>query len=589
MGIERKVYGVGLVCFCALTLCASVSFAQDDEVSSDDVEATTPESEGTLSGTEDQGSELSDDEVVVDDPTSVVDEPEVAPVKVSPEEASPVITQEPDVPPQPVSEEENLGQREVEPSEDVDDSSAVTRPGWGKVESQFTFGSYGRVRGATDFRGGRPEQVNVVSHGSRVDEYNYAELEFQQLFVRRSDEDSQRKAYAQVVSTLALGDNLFHYTGSFDQSIALRNLYADMGYKTNGLTLGFWGGSRMYRGDDIYLLDFWPLDNLNTVGGGGYASYDWTGVGRSEVKIHSGSSRLDDPFQLQVVQVPGFEFGTQDVVYLNRQRIISSARIQQDVWLSVREDGSPKAGVKLVAYAEDHKLPEGLRRESDGIGEERVPAEKGRKLGAELGVWKGEGFFKGSFANMFYVQANDLAAYGEFGVPTGVNLNETSEGARSRMFALSADIETPYAGLLVGSYYKYFQDADRDSEDFDDYWEAIAAARMHVYVTDMIHPGVEYSYQLRRPAGPSGVTDQYEVPVVSKFSVMQSFRLQKGMYNRPEVRILYTRSNLNASAVRLLPGEDPRLDYQDSNGALTSHYLGVMVEWWFNNASLFRP
>jgi hypothetical protein len=24
----------------------------------------------------------------------------------------------------------------------------------------------------------------------------------------------------------------------------------------------------MYRGDDVYLLNWWPLDNLNMVGGG---------------------------------------------------------------------------------------------------------------------------------------------------------------------------------------------------------------------------------------------------------------------------------------------------------------------------------
>ena len=30
----------------------------------------------------------------------------------------------------------------------------------------------------------------------------------------------------------------------------------------------------MYRGDDVYLFDFWPLDNLNTVGGGAMYSFN---------------------------------------------------------------------------------------------------------------------------------------------------------------------------------------------------------------------------------------------------------------------------------------------------------------------------
>ena len=44
----------------------------------------------------------------------------------------------------------------------------------------------------------------------------------------------------------------------------MRNLYAQGTY--DNITM--WAGSRMYRGDDIYLLNWWPLDNQNTVGGG---------------------------------------------------------------------------------------------------------------------------------------------------------------------------------------------------------------------------------------------------------------------------------------------------------------------------------
>jgi len=56
----------------------------------------------------------------------------------------------------------------------------------------------------------------------------------------------------------------FHYTGRFEAQVALRNLYVETG--ACGWT--FWVGERMFRGDDIYLLDYWPLDNVNTLGGG---------------------------------------------------------------------------------------------------------------------------------------------------------------------------------------------------------------------------------------------------------------------------------------------------------------------------------
>ena len=149
--------------------------------------------------------------------------------------------------------------------------------------------------------------------------------------------------------------------------------------------------------------------------------------------------------------------------------------------------------------------------------------------------------------------------------------------------ALSADLETPYAGLLLGAYYKYFQDADDQQVDDDDYWEGIFAARAHAYLGRHIHPGVEFSYQVRKPEGPNPGTNQYEVPTVTKLSLIQAISLDKGMYSRPQLRLIYSHSWLNASAQNLYRPEDPRSQMS------SQQYFGVMVEWWFNNASLFRP
>ena len=122
----------------------------------------------------------------------------------------------------------------------------------------FEFGSYGRVRIASDFRGGTGRQSNVVAHGSRIDEESYAELEL------RREDTFKDDIHTKVVATLALFPPFFHFSGDPQQQIAVRNLYAQAQY--DALTL--WAGARMYRGDDIYLLDWWPLDNQNTVGGG---------------------------------------------------------------------------------------------------------------------------------------------------------------------------------------------------------------------------------------------------------------------------------------------------------------------------------
>ena len=64
-----------------------------------------------------------------------------------------------------------------------------------------------------------------------------------------------------------------------------------------------WVGSRMYRGDDIYLFDYWPLDDLNTVGGGVLYHRD-LGLGNTvEFAAHGGENRLDHPFQFQETEV----------------------------------------------------------------------------------------------------------------------------------------------------------------------------------------------------------------------------------------------------------------------------------------------
>lgn len=77
-----------------------------------------------------------------------------------------------------------------------------------------------------------------------------------------------------MLFTFALFGPYAHYDGDFvDQSMAVRNLYvrmANLSQTLDGLSL--WAGSRMYRGDDIYLLEWWPLDELNTVGSLKYAA-----------------------------------------------------------------------------------------------------------------------------------------------------------------------------------------------------------------------------------------------------------------------------------------------------------------------------
>lgn len=444
-----------------------------------------------------------------------------------------------------------------------------------EVGSEFRFGSYGRARAATDLRGQSARPVNIVSFGSRIDEQSYGELEFQQRFFRPV-EDPDFDAH--VVATLAFLDDLFHYTGSFDQSIALRNLYASFGFRRDFGEIELWGGSRMYRGDDIYLLDFWPLDNLNTLGGGARFRRE-LGPGPLDFRVHAGANRLMDPYQFQTVDVPGLPFGTEEVITLDRQRLVISGRLEQQIWL--KDQGL--RGLKGVLYGESQSLPEGSRVRSDGFTEEVLPADQGYLVGGQFGFWEAQGFFEGSFANLFARYSSGLAAYGDLGIPYAVAQDETAQGANDLLFGFSGLIDTPYAGLLLGSYFRNFKTA-RESESFEDYWETIVSARIHGYLTDHIHPGVEASYQVRQMQGPFPEAETYgrpqlQAPAVTKLSFIQAFSMEPRALSRPQLRVIYTASFLNDSARMLYRPEDPRRELS------TQHYLGVMVEWWFNSAS----
>ena len=67
----------------------------------------------------------------------------------------------------------------------------------------FAFGSYGRVRAASDLRGHSGQITNIVAFGTRYDLGNYAELE-----LRR--EDHPGDVQLRIVSTLGFQGDFFH-------------------------------------------------------------------------------------------------------------------------------------------------------------------------------------------------------------------------------------------------------------------------------------------------------------------------------------------------------------------------------------------
>jgi len=420
----------------------------------------------------------------------------------------------------------------------------------------YGFGSYGRVGVGTDLRGSTPQAVNVVQHGSRVVENSYVELD---MYYRTQPSSA---VHVDTVATLAFEDDLFHYTGEFDTKLALRNLYA-LATVRDSITL--WIGSRMYRGDDIFLLDYWPLDDLNTIGGGVGYRHD-----RVALEAHAGANRLADDYQLQMVDVPDPGFGADTITQLDRQRFMSSAKASYRFY----GDGvGPSAKVKL--YAEMQNLPAGEFRREDETFEE-LPADFGWTAGAQLGAW---GFGPhGSHANLFARFSQGLTAHDELSVPFGFDASrKTFPSSSEFVLGWSGNYEHPFGGVLAGGYVRRFMDS-APSEDLAEGWEYIADFRPYAAITDTAQAALDVSYQKRYPHGVSPASLLPVEPAVFQIAPMAVYApFGRGSYSRPQFRLIYRAAHVNADARDLYPYDDARRSHE------WVHFLGMQVEWWFNS------
>ncbi len=431
----------------------------------------------------------------------------------------------------------------------------------------FSFGSYGRVGVGIDAHGHEGYATNVVSHGSRLEEAPYVELD---LYYGGHLGDGRWRA----VIAPAFGGDLFHYNGTFASRFALRNAYVeavDFGVK------GFraWVGSRMYRGDDVYLFDYWPLDNLNTVGAGlGYDRAGW------DVALHGGLNRLDDPFQYQALTVPARGLGPpgQSVV-LDRPRGVVSLKVTR----YLGPPGRPW-GAKASLYGELHILPDGEQQFPSQMRTQQLPSDYGWVIGGQLGGW----LRPFTFANLFVRAAGGLAAYGELTPPISIDATRTTSAAREVVVALSTNWESRYLGVMFGAYFRKFSDAAGGNDNPNDYSEGIVATRPHLYLTKWLHVAVELSYQARQYGGFDPLLNRRLTPEVFRASLIPIISpTGPGTYSRPQIYLVATVSRLNddARAALFYPGDGGTLNPPDVRYSVaTAWYLGVGAEWWFQSS-----
>lgn len=421
-----------------------------------------------------------------------------------------------------------------------------------------TVGSYGRVEAAarTDGSGGAP--IPVAAHPGRLDEDPYLELDVGWRLQTASG------ARFRALVTPALSGPLFHATGAFDASLAVRNLYAEAShFGVNDL--GAWAGSRMYRGDDVYLLDFWPLDNLNTVGGG-----LWYRPGGLDLAAHVGLNRLSaDDWQYQAIAetTPG-GVGAQDVLELDRQRAVGSVTAAYAV---------PIGAVTLRprVHGQLHTLPAGQRQVEFGV-EEELPAEQGWLAGGELSVY---GFGHDSYVNLFYRHATGIAAVGELSVPTdGFALDGSVNASREDLGALAWNVDGGVWSVAGGAYVRAWADADGNVTDPDDGWEWVAAVRPGVYPTRCLALQAEIAHEAAFPAGLDPRTGAQEQPAITRFTLLPGVQPGRGSFARPSLHLRYTLALVNAGALERLDPADVR-----RVAGPVQHTVGIGAEWWIQS------
>jgi hypothetical protein len=438
----------------------------------------------------------------------------------------------------------------------------------------FRFGSYGRVLAGSDLRGGKPERVKITAVAPRIVEPSYLELEFSYGF------DKLRAGRSEIVLrpivTLAFDDTLFHETGEFDAQPALRNMFLDGKISRD---LSMWVGSRMYRGDDIYLFDYWPLDDINTVGGGVQyrpaVSFREGPPDHIELAAHVGFNRLLNEFQFQETEVANPVQGATIVEQLNRQRTIASASA---AYVAMPNDGGP--GGKLKVHVESHSLPSGTRKRMDGTFED-LPADTGFLVGAQLGAF---GFSADKrfrrHANLFVRYAKGLAAFDELAPPTSFGDGLDTGRATELTIGASANWDHDYGNLMVGALSRRFIDADESSTDPDDGWEYALDARPLVRLLPDWFVGADVSYQARFPKGLNPITLRAEDPAIFQIAPMLAWSpMGPSGYDRPQIRLVYRAAYLNEGARNLYVPDDPRHDDK------VVHFLGLQCEWWFNSST----
>lgn len=436
-------------------------------------------------------------------------------------------------------------------------------------DGRFEFGSYGRVNAASDLTGRTGRAANIVDHGSRLDLDSYAELE-----LRREDR-IDAETTTRVVTTVALLPPFFHFDGKANDTLALRQLYAQMNFDR----LSLWAGSRMVRGDDAYLLNWWPLDNQNTIGGGAMYALP-RGAGDTLFQLHAGLQRIDSPSTYGTMpSLVRAGVGSTQVEYLDRPRAIQTFKVThffRNSEASKPFDDDAK-GAKVVLYGEAHEMAAGVSKDQNRQDLFAYPADYGFLVGAQASLWKGQ---RDTYATVWARYAQGLATVDPLATPGVFNAGRTTGNANELLAAFAGNWEQGDFGVLFAGYGRRLRRDPSAPTTWENFDEGNLVVRPQWWFHRKFGAALELGLEHRRYA----MLDQAANDVVKANALRLGAQVYAtpwgpGSFKRPQIGFVYLATARDAGARALYPVDD----LFASRGL--SHYAGVFAEWWFNSSS----
>jgi maltoporin len=438
----------------------------------------------------------------------------------------------------------------------------------------FSIGSYGRAGVAyglgasnTDF----PQSLNLNGMGSiggRFEENDYFELatalHFEPAIAEK--EKTQINVQARFAFYTTQGQLIGNVSNKSIGGIvtALPELYAEAN-NIMGSDWSVWMGARLFRSDDIHIIDHFYFDDHSGQGAGvKYKNTQFTQIFTGSIDT---TSTLPPNFYLNIVN------GTPTLGLRNRYVSILEHKIMV------------KAGyVKLLA--EYQRLPSGTTQDADTFY--NYPADNGYVVGAKY-LKNISSKIPGSFNAISARYGTGIANGGDGGssrtyVTYGAPNIETNSFKKAYSIALTEtfllNISKNYSlnGYAIYTKSRGASDSLNKAPDylgkqllFNQKQDISAGARGTWYIKDWLHLLHEFDLAWRK----DGTQDFAQM---TKFTIAPTLvpTAIRDVWARPHFRLVYSIAHYNKFAADNL--YSPYLSQSGSKS--WGQYLGAKVEWW---------